>query len=244
MIMALLKSVTNVPDINYYEYKDSLFYNKYKYRLRMHVDGVRYTYWCNTTQDLKDKINGNHKRSYFSIKPQDADIVFKNINALNAFIEINNERKTEKNYTVRLEGNRVSIFSNDLDQLKNMEKRIGSKYKLDYTEAHTHGFSGVKYFVNEPKYKYRIYLKSKRINESIFNDLIDTLKKQKKIYPSKALQKWLNRDESRYHSWSFLWTSSGHFMEYDEESTYSYLSLVHGDILGKKYKLEKRPDTV
>lgn len=240
--MGLLKLVTDVPDIDYYEYKDNLFYNKYSYRLRLEVAGVRHTYWCNNIQDLIDKINGKSKRSYFNIKTEDIDKVNKNIIALNAFIEISNERKIDKSYTIRLERNKISIFSNNLKQLKNMEKRIGRKYKLDYTEAKIFGFSGTKYFVNEPKHKYRVYMKSKRVQDKTIDDLIDTLNKQKKIYPSKGLRRWLNRDNK--YNWSFSWISSGHFVEYDEESTYSYLSLVHGDILGKKYKLEKRPDTI
>lgn len=244
MKMALLKSVTNIPGIDYYEYKDSLYYNKYNYRLKMKIEGVRFTYWCNTIDDLLDKINKKNKRTFLSLKPEDLNKITDNLEALKEFIDIRSEQKLLKSCTIRLESNTISMFSNDLEHLKKIEQRIGQKYKLDYTEVKTFGFSGVKYFANEPTHKYRIYLKSKRIDEKIHDDLADTIEKQTKIYPSRALNRWLRREEKNRGNWAYLWTSAAHFLEFDEESTNSYLSLIHGDILGKKYKLEKRPDIV
>jgi len=44
--------------------------------------------------------------------------------------------------------------------------------------------------------------------------------------------------------WYFKFSSSSYFIYYDDEITLCYLALMHGEILGKKYKLEKRPDPI
>jgi hypothetical protein len=54
----------------------------------------------------------------------------------------------------------------------------------------------------------------------------------------------MSKDSKRYGLWTFRYTSAAHFIDYDDESTLSYLALMHGEVLGKKYKLEKRPDIV
>ena len=43
--MGLLKSVKDVPGIDFYEYRDSDYYNKYEYRARFNLVGVRYTWY-------------------------------------------------------------------------------------------------------------------------------------------------------------------------------------------------------
>ena len=37
-------------------------------------------------------------------------------------------------------------------------------------------------------------------------------------------------------------SSAMHYIDYDDEATLSYLSLMHDGVFGKRYKLEKRPD--
>ena len=75
-------------------------------------------------------------------------------------------------------------------------------------------------------------------------DFNDTLKRQSQLNPSSALRIWMSKDSKRYGLWTFRYTSAAHFIDYDDESTLSYLALMHGEVLGKKYKLEKRPDIV
>ena len=99
-------------------------------------------------------------------------------------------------------------------------------------------------FVDEPKHKFRVYLKSKRVEDGFLEELKSTMERQKQLYPSNALRSWMSRDNKRWGIWHFRWTSAAHFIDYDDESTLSYLALMYGDILGKKYKLEKRPDNI
>ena len=240
--MALLKSA-NIPGIDLIEYRDTLYYNQYDYRLRFFIPGSRYTYWCKKPEDLDVKLAGK-SRGYASIRKEDIQKVTENLTALKEIVKLTKERKEKKEFSMRLEYDTLAIFANDLSILETIKNRLGQQYVQDCTLAETAGFSGVKYFVEEPKHKYRVYLKSRRVEDNFHIELRDLLARQKSLYPSNALRRWYNNDGRRYGIWYFRWTSSAHFIDYDEESTLSYLAIMYGDMLGKKYKLEKRPDPV
>ncbi len=241
--MALLKSVDNVPGIQYYEYRDNTFYNKYEYRMRVKIPCVNYSWYCKSPKDLDDKLNGKHN-SYGNVRKEDIQTVQDNLVALKAIITLQKSRRETKDLGMRIEGKTVAFFSNDLNALKNLENDIGTQYEYDYTQVQTSQYAGVKFFVNEPKHKYRVYLKSKRVDDNFHVELRETIKRQPSLHPSPALRRWMNNDGKRYGIWYFRWSSSAHFIDYDDESTLSYLALMHGEMIGKKYKLEKRPDNI
>lgn len=240
--MGLLKSVDNVPGVDYYEYRDSSYYNKYEYRLRATVPGVRYTWWCKTPDDLDKKIEGKSK-NYGTIRSEHKQEVKDNAPALKTVIKWQKDKKAN-NVGIRIEYNTVAFFSNDLTILQKIATELGTIYKVDVTQSQTSQYAGIKHFVNEPKHKYRVYLKSKRVEDNFHVELRDMFKRLPSLHPSPALKRWMYNDGKRYGIWYFRWASSAHFIDYDDESTLSYLALMHGDMLGKKYKLEKRPDNI
>lgn len=240
--MALLKSA-NIPGIDLIEYRDTLYYNQYNYRLRLFVPGSRYTYWCKKPEDLDAKLTGKHK-GYGNVRKEDIQKVTDNLSALKEIINLTKERKEKKEFSMRLEGDTLAVFSSDLTILDRIKSQLGQQYVQDCTQAETAGFSGTKYFVEEPKHKYRVYLRSKRVDDNFHNELREMLQRQKSLYPSNALRRWYTNNGKRYGIWHFRWTSSAHFIDYDDESTLSYLALLYGEVLGKKYKLEKRPDPI
>jgi hypothetical protein len=140
--------------------------------------------------------------------------------------------KKDKTATVRIEGETASVFSNDLNLLKTLEN-IGCH--VDYTEVDDTIIVGVKYFVREPKYNYRIYLKSKRVNDEFRNKLQNFIKRYENtstvIVPSGALTNWLSDDTNYVRgSWSYHWNkcynSSNYFIDYNDESTLTLFSLI------------------
>lgn len=240
--MGLLKSVTNVSGIHFYEYRDSQYYNKFEYRLRVKIPCVRYTWWCRKPEDLDTKLKGSSK-TYGTIRKEDRQTVLDNLDGLKAIISLQKDKKA-KNISIRIESSTVAVFSNDLDVLQTVEQVLGSKYLCDYTQVQTSQYAGIKHFVNEPKYKYRVYLRSRRVDDEFPKKFKEMIDRQPNLHPSPALTYWLVADRYGLGAWRNRWSSSSYFIDYDDESTLSYLGLMYGDMLGKKYKLEKRPDNI
>lgn len=238
--MGLLKSVKDVPGIDYYEYRDKEFYNKYDYRMRVKIPGVRYTYTCKQSVDLDRKIAGKFK-GYGNIRKEDLKTVVDNVSALKAIIDLQLSRK-DKNIGLRIESSTVALFSNDLQALHDLKSTIGLQYDYNVTQAQTSEYAGIKEFVNEPKHKFRVYLKSRRVSDTFVTELIQLFARTPNLHPSNALIQWIS-PKQRY-AWKQRYSSASYFIDYDDESTLSYLALMYGDMLGKKYKLEKRADPV
>jgi len=241
--MGLLKSVDNVPGIDYYEYRDQDYYNKYEYRARFDLVGVRYTWYLkNDIQELVNRLNA--PPTHYTHISYDTDKVKENIPKLEAFLKWRNDLRKKKNSTIRIEHNSVAVFSNDLQELKNIATIIPD-IELDYTQVQKSNFIGVKYFMRQPKHKFRVYLKSRRVEGSFAEELNEMFKKNKKLYPCDSLKQWAKGSvSSKQVSWRYRFSNANHFIDYDDESVLSYLALLHGDMLGKRYKLEKRPEEV
>jgi hypothetical protein len=244
--MGLLKLVDDVPGIDFYEYRDQLYYNKYEYRARFTLVGVRYTWYIkDDIQELVDRLDAPAIGLNYHRINYERDEVRENLPKLEAFIKWRNDTKKKKTSSIRIEHNTVAVFSNDLNDLKDIENAI-SDIVVDYTQTQLSNFIGVKYFVRQPKHKFRVYLKSKRVESSFAEDLASLFKKDTELYPCDSLKYWVKGSitNSNQYSWRYRFSNATHFIDYDDESTLSYLALLHGDMLGKRYKLEKRPDPV
>ncbi len=237
--MGLLKSIDNVPGIDYYDYRDYDYYSKYVYRARFAITGVRYTWYCNTADEYLERLNG---RGWYSMKAKEKDTILQNVENITNFINWRNKVKKLKTCTIRIESNSVAVFSNDLTFLKNIEQEIPG-VSIDYTEVQKAPYFGVKYFVRNPKHKYRVYLKPIRVDADTIVSLKDVIKRTKFIYPSSALRFWTANALNNQGNYRYRWLSASHFIDYDDEHNLSYLSLMLDKVLGKRYKLEKRPDT-
>lgn len=237
--MGLIRSVKDIPDIDYYEYRDRMFYNKYRYRAKLYIKGLSFTCYTKTPEELVERLN---RTGYGRIHPDRKSKIMLNLQRLSAFIDWRNTHKTRKKtgeMTSRIEQDSASIFGDDLEMLLTLKEFCND---LEITEAQVEQLSGIKYYVNEPKHKYRIYLKSAQIKDKNFiKELSDTLKKSQDLVASNALTTWLKEYGSLQNpfSWRYGYTSSSHSIDYDNESTLSYLMLMYGDMLGKRYKLEK-----
>jgi hypothetical protein len=244
MTMALLKSVENIPGVNFYEHRDQLYYNKYEYRARFYLVGVRYTWYIkDNIQELIDKLNAPAVGYSYVTGISDRDEIKENIPKLKKYLHWRNEIKKKKNSIIRVEHNTVAVFSNNLQELHDITNIIPD-IEIDITQAQTSNFVGVRYFVRKPKHSYRVYLKSRRIEGSFAKDLHELFKKNKKLYPCDSLKLWAKGSEGNINMWRYRFSSATHFIDYDDESTLSYLAILYGDMLGKRYKLEKRPDPV
>jgi hypothetical protein len=240
MKMGLLRSVKDVPNIDYHEYKENTYYNKYMYRAKFSIPGLSHTYNVKDSKGLMERVNAT---GYLRLRSDRKAMVLENKQMLVSYIDWRNAHKKQGHITFRLEGDTASIYSNDLELLLTL-KTITKEVEI--TEVKLEQFAGTKYYVRTPKHKYRIYLKTVYIKDKTFiTDLDNTLKKNKELVPSPSLKGWLRGyKNSHLYSWRYQYASGSHSIDYDNESTLSYLVLMYGDMLGKRYKLEKRPEPV
>lgn len=234
--MVSLSLIDNEVDI--IEYRDIYYYDKYQYRIRFHLEGVGYTYWSKTQQEFLDLLEPKSTiAAWKKVRPKDKDKVLNNLSNLLLFLDIRQNVKKTKTSCIRVEGNNVSIFSNDIEELKSTASKF-SGVSCELSKAETSGFEGIKFFKNNPPHKFRIYLKTKRYTDEEKNNLGNLLRKSNMLFPSPALYKWLTLDKVWMNA--YKWSSSSYFIEYDDESSLTYLILMSGKIFGKKYKLERR----
>ena len=243
MKMGLLQLTQKRSDgIDLIDHRSGLYYNKYKYRARVHCQGITLCYWCNTDDEVDERIS-KHKVRW---KHTDIDGVKRFL----AWKNLNTPKKIkDKKITVRIEGNVAAIFSNDLDLLKTLDTL---ELNVDYTEVDDTIPNGIKYFKNEPDYKYRIYLKSKRVKDDFHQKLKEFVTKYKdtdnKFVPSPSLRQWLNiKTDNKMsmwgsNNWRLQYCSSHFFLDYNEESSLTLFSLIFQGSISRKFKLEKRPE--
>lgn len=238
--MGLLKSIDTVPGINYIDYRDSTYYNKYNYRARVTVLGLRRGHYYNPEEFEQRLTNG---KLWGRVTDAEKEEIKQNIPEIKSVLQFRIDHKKNKQITIRMEGNTMAVFHNDLDFLhKNFDGLVGAT--VDYTEVETSGYAGIKTFVNEPKYKFRVYFKSRRVPDNFKQGMTTLLDNNKQLKPSGALKIWLKDVQNTRSFWWSNYCSSNYFIDYNDESYLSYLALMYGENLGKKYKLEKRPDIV
>jgi len=240
--MALSRLETKTVDgIEYLDYRPSLYYNKYRYRARFYCTGITLAWFNRTRQEILDKINSRRYRNFTNANPDH----------IISFYNWKEQSKKDKSATIRIEGDTASIFSNDLTLLKTLEN-IGCK--VDFTEVNNNIEKGVKYFVNEPKYKNRIYLRSKKASPELKTKLYNFIERYKdtttKIIPSNALRIWLLPEDKKptkiTNTWFYTYKqsrlSSNFFINFDDESVMTLFGIMFPGLIAKNYKLEKRPD--
>jgi hypothetical protein len=240
--MASLKSVDNIAGIDFIEHRDQLFYNKFLYRVKFKLEGSRYTYYLDTPEELSQRLNEPDPYIRYNSKSNLSKAKANEI-ALRNFVEWRANFKNLKLGIVRIESHYISIFSNDLSYLKTI-KSIGNNIEYTYTQADANVFKGVRYFAKEPKYKNRVYLKGKKIDKSYIDNMKSMLDNSTSLYPSKSLAKWLEEAKMGPQIWKYHYSSGSHYIDYDDENMLSYMVLMVGNMFSKRYKLEKRPDTI
>ena len=239
--MGLLKSVSNVQGVDLVDYRDQLYYNKYEYRARVNVPGLRRGYYWSPDEFI-ERFNDN--KLWGRPGAEERKIIQENLEDIKQCLQFRDDYKKDKSVTIRMEGNIMAVFHNDLAFLhKKFDGIVGAT--VDYTQVETSGFVGIKTFVNEPKHKYRVYFRGKKVPENFRESVLKTLEANKNLRPGPAFKSWLKQPPSSgWRSWYHNYLSPNYFIDYNEESYLSYFSLLHGEFLGKKYKLEKRTESV
>ena len=232
------------------ESREKLWYGKYTYRAKFSLVGINRTYACLTFLQYLKKLEGN-----LSDKPNapwasdwqsrlQQEIKEVELDSIERFIDWRTKHTAKgAGALIRSESNTASVFSNDLSLLQTLQD-IDPDIIIIYTRVITDIPAGHKYYAKTPAHNYRVYLRSTHLKDRLTfrQDLTDFIDRYEStatvIIPSKPLKLWLS---SSARAWRTQYCLDHFFMDYDEPSTYTLISLMFGDMLSAMYKLEKRP---
>lgn len=221
------------------ENRNSLFYKKYKYRSTFKLTGAYYANRNDTVMAMK---------SY--IQDRDAEIEefgrrWGNTHKLAGYIDlyakyIRWRNKHKPNIFIRTYGDDVSVFTNDISAVKSLTK-LDPDIVPKTVEVNLECEPNIM-LRKEPKHKFRVYLKSRKVKSEFHTELAEFFQQRTaSVFPCKSLDDWANRRHNQ--KWYLGWTQSSHFMEFDDESMITLVKLYFGDIIGKSFKIEKRPES-
>ena len=213
------------------ENRSKLFYNKFQYRAKIFCSGFHWTAYSKTLAHFMLQISNRQ-----TITGGITQFSSPDVNQLGKFVDWRNLNKDK--IMTRTEMHNGSIFSNDLELLKTLADIFGA---VDITEARVTEDPNV-VTLNDPKHKFRVYLKSRVPPDGFHNEIDEFLNVHKaSLFPCKALLSWIHWTKNPIRGmWTSKWLSSSHFIEYDDESTFTLMKLYLGSILGKNYKVVMR----
>jgi hypothetical protein len=192
------------------EIRPSLYYKKYKYRALIKIPNAR-------------GFPTRYHRSLSNDKVM--------LTTIRTFIGENIEGNSRR-YTY----SGISFYSNDLGAV-NEFYALSSTHSKEIFEAEI-GPQGIKTFKKDPPAKYRAYLKDKKIESTVRDELCEFFVNNPKLKPNRPLHRFV-RPENTY-SFSHTWIYSGQYFDYDDPAILTYMTLLFPGIIGKTYKLEKQ----
>jgi len=215
--------------------RDRMFYGKYMYRAIFELP-CAYFLWRYNPRTSMTISEDQLKKQHFRIN--DKTMIINSLPLFNIIHNYTVDNKKSKELTRRIEGKKVSFYSNDLDLLKELETLLPD-LDIKYDVASVDKVSGIKYFSRQPKHQYRTYFKSKRISIDEAQDLQRTLNANTEFDLSHGLKKWLT---TPLHDWRKQYVYGNFHVNYNTDSLTSYIAIKHSNILGDHYKLEKRAE--
>jgi hypothetical protein len=140
----------------------------------------------------------------------------------------------DKDVGTRHERDSISFFCNDITLFDGVRK-INSDATITEVKLLP---AGVKYFTKEPKFNYRLHLKSKKVDRELREELLDYVSRTPDLYCNFPLENWLRSSGGYKH----IWMRDNCTIDYNNESVLTMMHLLFPTITGKSFKLEKRQD--
>lgn len=211
--------------------REKLFLNRYKYRVKIRLDALRffYPYLINS---YIDEVKYTELMSPSEIKTIKNLILFKK------------RYSTILGTTIRKDYNCFTIFTNSNETVQEVVDSVDgsgflNKVSIDVTEINDLVPEGIKYFKRTPKAKKRVYLKEQYVSgRELADELTDFFDRSPSLKPSKSLME----DISEKSKWQRTWIQTHHYFDCDSDADISYFMLVYPELVKKIYKLEKKPE--
>lgn len=213
--------------------RNKLFYDKHKYKVLVDLPGARYFKW---TRNFDKFIKQLTDREYLD-KHDCNDVIL--LDLYKKVMDFHNEFKSNKEVTFLHEYSFLGVYTSNVDIIQEI-LNIDPTFKVYEVVTPP---QKIMYFAKEPQYKYRVYLKSKRVSDSLINSLTDfrNTYNNKGVYISGGLMRFINTSLWKKRFYSYLHGSF--FIDFNDDSMLTFMHLLIGECLGKTYKLEKRPES-
>jgi hypothetical protein len=150
---------------------------------------------------------------------------------------------TQLKFKIRVNHSHILIYGNDLQLYDNLLTEIKDSVNLDQIEYYyvksNPNYDRSVIYLQKPKRKFRIYLKSEMYStfdrEKLLNFMID-----KDIYMCRSFTEWLNRNNSTnfFKNTSYSWDHF--FFELDDETLITLILLKFDRLIRKVCAIEKR----
>lgn len=207
------------------ETKQELYFKKYRYRVSFYLLGATKT---NYNKDMSSLLS--------SYSQSQIDSIINLINFKAKHLKCNYPLKNDVAVFVGY-GDNIRVFFNDLAIVNELAAIDAVDYKMTEINLVSAPF-GVKLFSRTPKFKYRVYLKEKRVDDEWKKEFLNFLKSQSGLTPCPALLVFL-KDARPGYRYRFL--SSSHFIEYDDDRNRLLLLLYAGEkYIGRQFELKQR----
>jgi hypothetical protein len=218
------------------EKRNKLYFSKFKYRAKLRLVGVGYTYY---TYDMDTYINRIER-----FKEQEAKWISTQFGLQDNFANISYEKieqyfdfkhsMDKSKMTIRIEGNKVSFFSNDVSLFTPL---YFIDPNLELTEAKVLSPDTL-YLRRNPKFKFRTYFKGKRMPIDFPKNVINFIDMYKTVKVSRGLERFVTSRPTWNH---YVYLHGSYFVDYDDESMITILHMMFGNMIGKTYSLAKQP---
>jgi hypothetical protein len=226
--MTIIKKVDNHELLTHIEYRETLLYNKFKYRITLSLDRERtsnkgITFWSLVYwRDVSPSRLNDYERSVL-------------IEYLNCQGYLNT--LTSNDYRARREGGKLSLAFNNqeaLIKIKEFFPTIVSAGNFTVTLVIADNNGDIKYMKKEPNHKFRMYTKQSllRIDHNRISALKNVL--------------FENADEFKFSPVFQFFINNGYsfsrgYIDFDEESWATMFLMAYDDIFSNYYRLEKIP---
>ena len=221
----------------------NLYFDKYKYRFNLTIFDIHWFKSIKTRRQYLERlvrvVNDNDHNSFSD-------------EFIRSFINwrISSD---ESKFIVRTHCDNVSIYTNDINVIQSLydiyttEELISLKPKFHYSELVQGYDKSVIYHVN-PKYKYRIYLKSRRYTRDEAMDLYHYLT-SKNIKIGQGLSNWFYFYQNPTGSYSRLvsakgyWAFDHHYFDFDDDKLITMIYLKFSNTIRKVCEIHKKINT-
>ena len=228
VMMALSKLAIKTID------RPNLFYNKFSYKIDIHnIPMIHHLKKCTNIIDYLEEVDARYiewestKDRYPNgwyrnpISPADVDVP-----RIEQLIQLMQQYNDKSQVMYRKEHKTVIVYTSELTIIEKFAKL--TPRNITYISLSPE----VMFFKRTPPAKYRAYVTNNQMPADFKENFMEYLKRTPDVKISSAFHSYFTR------RWNRLWDR--YYVDYDDEKNLMMMMLMFPNMIGKKFKLEKK----